>query len=106
MMQEYRELFHATQKEQFRDQRNISFLSDFFPRWMYDRGYADITLYDEDVSIGTSARKYDTIVENFSNLPFFGINDTSDNLPDNHPDLLLLKETLAFLFPHKSSFEI
>lgn len=87
----------------FRERESTAFLSDLYWRWMIHHKKW-INGWHKWLYVSTSQWWYDSLLEQFDALPFFCINDTSDN---NSDDVWLLNITqiLEKLFPEKSSFE-
>lgn len=105
MAEEFDIYFRKTKAEVFRMSENISFLADFFPRWM---------IYHKKAWIGKKKSRYyttsnieccDELLKDFKDVFSFCINDTSDNAPWDDINFLYLYQILQKLFPEKSKFE-
>jgi hypothetical protein len=59
----------------------------------------------KDCYIQSAIWDYQELFHNFDTIPFFCINDTSDNVSKDESNLLKISEVLETLFPEKSSFE-
>lgn len=101
-------LFKQVRATNFRSWRVPPIVPDLLPRWMVHVGYAQQrTLNPLHISTGTpqAEAQFDLLTDKFGHIPFFCINDTSDNLPDDDFQLLRITDTLANLLPQPSSFE-
>ena len=102
------QLFRQVRDTSFRSWRVPPIVPDLLPRWMVHVGYAQQrTLNPLHISTGTpqAPLQFESLVEKFGHIPFFCINDTSDELPDDDPQLQRITSTLHKLLPQTSSFE-
>lgn len=102
------EVFQQVRSTVFRSWRVPPILPDLVPRWMVHVGYArQKTLDPLYISTGEqrAAHQFDSLQARFGKLPFFCINDTCDDAPDNDLRLLRIARTLKKLLPEPSSFE-
>ena len=100
--------FSQVRATTFRSWRVPPIVPDLLPRWMVHVGYAQQrTLNPLHICTGTPQAQWQfgLLVEKFGHLPFFCINDTSDDAPDDDPQLLRITATLEKLLPEPSSFE-
>jgi len=102
------ELFRQVRSTTFRSWRVPPVVPDLVPRWMVHVGYAKQIILDP-LHISTSDKnaqhQFATLLKEFGTLPFFCINDTCDEAPDNDVRLLRIARTLDTLLPAPSSFE-
>lgn len=101
-------LFKQVRATTFRSWRVPPIVPDLLPRWMVHVGYAQQrTLNPLHISTGTpkARRQFELLIEKFDHIPFFCINDTNDESPDDDPELLRITKTLGTLLPTPSSFE-
>lgn len=102
------ELFQLVRSTVFRSWRAPAVVPDLVPRWMVYTGYAkQRTLNPLHISTSDKAAKqqFDSLLEEFGTLPFFCINDTCDDAPDNDLRLLRIARTLKKLLPEPSAYE-
>ena len=102
------QLFKQVRSTTFRSWSVPPIVPDLVPRWMVQAGYAQQrTLNPLHISTGTpqAQRQFELLVEKFGHIPFFCINDTSDESLDDDPQLLRITNTLEKLLPEASSFE-
>lgn len=102
------ELFAHVRSTAFRSWRSPPLVSDLVPRWMVHTGYAEQIVLDPlHISTGDrmARQQLDTLRGRFGRLPFFCLNDTCDEAPDDDPRLLRVTRTLDTLLPEPSSFE-
>ena len=102
------ELFAQLRSTVFRSWRAPAIVPDLLPRWMVHTGQAEqIVLEPLHISTGDpdAELQFDALRRQFGTLPFFCINDTCDEAPDDDPRLLRIGQTLQALLPAPSSFE-
>lgn len=104
MTQEFSFYFDKLSHETFRERENSSFLWDLYGRWMIHNNKW-IIWWDKWLYLSTSNWDYTQLLKQFHDLPFFCINDTSDNKSDDS-GLKNIAGVLDTLFPEKSCFEI
>lgn len=101
-------LFARLRSTVFRSWRAPAIVPDLLPRWMVHTGLAEqIVIEPMYVSTGdpNAEMQFDALQRQFGTLPFFCINDTCDEAPDDDPRLLRIGQTLQALLPVPSSFE-
>ncbi len=104
------ELFEKVRKTVFRSWQVPPIVPDLVPRWMQHIGLAAIHMPALDsiyISSGASdaERQFQDLIAGFGRIPFFCINDTSDDVVDDAPQLQSIAQTLGTLLPNPSSFE-
>ena len=102
------QLFKQVRATTFRTWHIPPIVPDLMPRWMVQVGYAQQrTLNPLHISTGTpqAHEQFAMLEEKLGHIPFFCINDTSDELPEDDPQLLRITTTLEKLLPVPSSFE-
>ena len=102
------QLFKQVRSTTFRSWRIPPIVPDLMPRWMVHVGYAkQRTLNPLHISTGTpqAEMQFELLLDKFGHIPFFCINDTSDNAPDDDMQLVRIADTLESLLPIPSSFE-
>ncbi|SFM40026.1 stealth family protein [Rugamonas rubra] len=102
------ELFAQVRSTVFRSWAVPPLLPDLVPRWMLQTGLAVLRRADSlYVCSGDAdaAAQFDALAARFGALPFFCINDTSDDAAADAPELLRIGATLAALLPTPSRFE-
>jgi hypothetical protein len=102
------ELFKQVRQTIFRSWRVPPLVPDLVPRWMLHTGRAALQGLDSlYVSSGApdAERQFQSLVDGFGKIPFFCINDTSDDADDDAQELLRIAGTLLKLLPDPSSFE-
>ena len=102
------ELFARLRSTVFRSWRVPAIVPDLLPRWMVHTGQAEqIVLESLYISTGDAdaGLQFDALQRQFGTLPFFCINDTCDEAPDDDPRLLRIAQTLEALLPVPSLFE-
>ncbi|MFZ6749557.1 Stealth CR1 domain-containing protein [Undibacterium sp. Ren11W] len=102
------ELFQQVRQTVFRSWQVPPLMPDLVPRWMLHTGHAaEQTLEPLYISSGANdaEQQFQTLLNEFGSIPFFCINDTSDDALDDAPQLQKIPHTLARLLPHPSSFE-
>ena len=102
------QMFKQVRTTTFRSWKVPPIVPDLFPRWMVHVGYAQQrTLNPLHISTGThqAEMQFAQLMDKFGHIPFFCINDTSDNAPDDDIQLLRITDTLENLLPSPSSFE-
>jgi hypothetical protein len=102
------ELFQQVRKTVFRSWQVPPIVPDLVPRWMLHTGLAALHIL-EPLYISSGAadaeQQFQTLIVEFGRIPFFCINDTSDDAFDDEPQLQRITETLEKLLPLPSSFE-
>lgn len=102
------ELFAGVRSTTFRSWRIPPIVPDFVPRWMVHHGYADPIVFNP-LHIGTGdtdlEAKLDRLQSMFGSVPFFCINDTSDDAPHHDERLMRVQQAFSQLMPDASSFE-
>lgn len=100
--------FAKARQDVFRRPETPSTLADLYPRWMQAMGRADHDTAPHQL-ISSGRPDLEDQLRHWKNQwqdqVFFCINDTLDNAPDDHPSLLLLRQTLSEVYPNKSLFE-
>ena len=102
------ELFQQVRKTVFRSWQVPPIVPDLVPRWMLHTGRAALqSLESLYISSGApdAERQFQALIAGFGQIPFFCINDTSDDAFDDAPQLQRITHTLEQLLPHPSSFE-
>lgn len=102
------ELFQQVRQTVFRSWQVPPLVPDLVPRWMLHTGLAALQELDPlYISSGANdaERQFQTLLKQFGNIPFFCINDTSDDACDDAPQLRRITDTLSQLLPHPSAFE-
>ena len=102
------ELFQEVRKTVFRSWQVPPIVPDLVPRWMLHTGLAAMqTLEPLYISSGAAdaEQQFQTLILEFGRIPFFCINDTSDDACDDEPQLRRITSTLEKLLPIPSSFE-
>jgi hypothetical protein len=102
------ELFDQVRNTVFRSWRVPPIMPDLVPRWMLHTGRAAVqTLEPLYISSGApdAERQFQALMAEFGRIPFFCINDTSDDAVDDAPQLQSIARTLGKLLPNPSSFE-
>ena len=102
------ELFAHVRTTVFRSWSVPPIVPDLVPRWMVAQGYAQQRILDPlYISTGDAQAEQQllSLTHRFGQLPFFCINDTCDEAPDNDVRLLRVALTLEQLLPVPSSFE-
>lgn len=102
------QLFADVRSTTFRSWRIPPIVPDFVPRWMVHQGHADPIVFNP-LHIGTGdadvAHKLDRLQRMFGSVPFFCINDTSDDASHDDAGLCLVQRKFQQLMPEPSSFE-
>ena len=102
------EIFHQVRQTVFRSWQVPPILPDLVPRWMLHTGLASVHHHEPHyISSGAedAQSQFDALVKAFGRIPFFCINDTSDDAMDDAPQLQRIRVTLEKLLPTPSSFE-
>lgn len=102
------ELFEQVRQTVFRSWQVPPLVPDLVPRWMLHTGLAVLQELDPlYISSGAidAERQFQSLLKQFGHIPFFCINDTSDDARDDAPQLRRITGTLSQLLPHPSSFE-
>ncbi|MES3021964.1 MAG: Stealth CR1 domain-containing protein [Pseudomonadota bacterium] len=102
------ELFSQVRSSVFRSWAIPPLLPDLVPRWLLHTGRAlECANQGMYLSTGASdaAQQFKRLRKEFGRLPFFCINDTSDEAAPDAPELLQISLTLARLLPAPSRFE-
>ncbi|CAN5819296.1 hypothetical protein BH11PSE12_BH11PSE12_05610 [soil metagenome] len=102
------ELFQDVRKTVFRSWQVPPLVPDLVPRWMLHTGRAALqTLEPMYISSGApdAEHQFQALMKGFGQIPFFCINDTSDDAFDDAPQLQRISSTLGKLLPQPSSFE-
>lgn len=112
MMHELEHLAHdwfaQVRSTVFRSWQIPPIVPDLAPRWMVQMGYAEQQVLNPlyiNTGDAQAEQQFDTLLQNFENLPFFCINDTCDEAAGDDPRLLRIAQTLEKLLPDRSSFE-
>ena len=103
------ELFAQVRSTPFRSWKVPPIVPDLVPRWMVHVGYAAQSALDPlHISTGDDCAEAQltTLLSEFGQLPFFCINDTCDEAPDDDIRLTRIAQTLQQLLPKPSSFEL
>lgn len=102
------ELFSQVRQTVFRSWRVPPIVPDLVPRWMLHTGRATVQA-QEPLYISSGApdaeSQFQDLMAAFGRIPFFCINDTSDDVRDDAPQLQRIARTLGALLPDPSSFE-
>lgn len=108
LSQKIPDIFHNTSLEIFRTKGNSSIISDLYFRWMLANWDIKISHLNH-MLINLWDSNFDKEVESFkkdhNNLVYFCFNDTLDDEPDDHPNIIKFKNTMEELYPQKSIFE-
>ena len=102
-------LFTQVRSTSFRSWKVPPIVPDLVPRWMVHVGYADQSTLDPlYICTGDerAEQQWRTLRSKFGQLPFFCINDTCDEAPDDDIRLTRIAQTLQLLLPKPSSFEL
>ncbi|WP_320534127.1 stealth family protein [Robbsia andropogonis] len=103
-----RDVFDAVRATTFRDWRVPPVITELLPRWMCHIGLGHRierdTLYISSGDIDAE-RSWQILCARFGDLPFFCINDTCDNAPDNDPRLTRVADVLQHVLPTPSLYE-
>lgn len=102
------ELFARVRSTTFRDWRVPPVLTDLYLRWLVATGQADErVIAPRYLSTGDAdaAGQFAQLERDLGTIPFFCINDTSDDAPDDDPALQRVAATLARLLPEPSRYE-
>ena len=102
------ELFQQVRRTVFRSWRVPPIVPDLVPRWMLHTGRAAVQGLDPlHISSGApdAEQQFQILMDEFGRIPFFCINDTSDDAVDDAPQLQSITRTLGKLLPNPSSFE-
>lgn len=105
MKDDFEDVFQKLTEEVFREASNPSIIADLYPRWMVHINKAKNGGKKWEY-YRTSDRKYEHLLREFENIPFFCINDTSDNVEKSNQDFVELQQVLETLYPSKSIFEL
>lgn len=102
------ELFAKVRRTIFRSWQVPPIVPDLVPRWMLHTGRAALKTLDP-LYISSGAEnaelQFETLIAEFGKIPFFCINDTSDDAHNDAPQLRRITHTLGQLLPDPSSFE-
>jgi hypothetical protein len=102
------ELFQQVRSTTFRSWRVPPIVSDLVPRWMVQVGRArQVTPDHLYICTGEphAPQLFALLDERFGRLPFFCINDTCDDAPEDDPRLRRVSSQLDTLLPLPSRFE-
>ncbi len=102
------ELFQQVRQTVFRSWQVPPLVPDLVPRWMLHTGLAALqTMEPLYISSGApdAEQQFQTLIAEFGRIPFFCINDTSDDAVDDAPQLQRITSTLEQLLPQPSTFE-
>ncbi|MGV8892940.1 MAG: Stealth CR1 domain-containing protein [Burkholderiaceae bacterium] len=104
------ELFDQVRKTVFRSWQVPPIVPDLVPRWMLHTGLAALQAQESlptYISSGApdAEKQFQDLIAGFGRIPFFCINDTSDDAVDDAPQLQSIARTLGTLLPNPSSFE-
>lgn len=104
------ELFQQVRKTVFRSWQVPPIMPDLVPRWMLHTGRAALQAVEPPhlyISSGApdAECQFQALIAGFGQIPFFCINDTSDDAYDDAPQLRRITHTLEQLLPQPSSFE-
>lgn len=106
--QEAATLFSQVRSTVFRLWDSPPLVSDLMPRWLLHTGRAVVHQADS-MYFGSgdsdAAQQFAQLTARFGSLPFFCINDTSDDAASDAPELRQIECTLAALLPAPSPFE-
>ncbi|MEO8170368.1 MAG: Stealth CR1 domain-containing protein [Oxalobacteraceae bacterium] len=102
------ELFRQVRTTVFRSWQVPPIVPDLVPRWMLHTGLAAVQA-QESMYISSGApdaeQQFQDLMAAFGRIPFFCINDTSDDAVDDDPQLQSIARILGALLPNPSSFE-
>ncbi len=102
------ELFADVRSTVFRSGKVPSLVADFIPLWMLETNQA-LVRNVESMHISSSnanvERNFQNLANNFGNLVFFCVNDTSDNAHSTAPELQMISHYLEKMLPTPSYFE-
>jgi Stealth protein CR2, conserved region 2/Stealth protein CR1, conserved region 1/Stealth protein CR4, conserved region 4 len=102
------QMFEGVRSTVFRAWDKPTVVSDFVLRWKLEQGIAQMRDYSHmHFSTGSDncASQLKTLAAYVGKLDFFCINDTTDDAHTSDPRLAAVRQTLAQMFPHASSFE-
>jgi hypothetical protein len=103
------ELFADARQTIFRSWHAPSIVADLLPRWLIHTGHAILRdVVPRYVSTGAddAAQQFDALVGEFGSIPFFCINDTSDDAHADMPSLRGIADVLGTLLPDPCRFEM
>ncbi len=102
------ELFRSVRSTAFRSWAIPPVVPDLAPRWLVATGRA-VVREAGAMYLGSgdplAAHRFAELVQRFGNLPYFCINDTSDDARADAAELLRIGQTLETLLPAPSRFE-
>jgi hypothetical protein len=102
------ELFDLARQTVFRSWQAPPLVADLVPRWMLHTGLAKLHAASP-VYICTgdtdAEQQFNNLIAVFGELPFFCINDTSDDALDDDPQLQRIRTSLEKILPLPSAFE-
>ncbi len=103
------QLFADVRSTTFRSWRIPPIVPDFVPRWMVHQGFAEALVFNP-LHIGTGdpdvAHQLERLQTMCGSVPFFCINDTSDDAPQHDEGLMRVQQAFEQLMPEPSSFEV
>ncbi len=102
------ELFAQVRKTVFRSWKMPSIVSDLVPRWMLHTGHAALQeLVPRYICTGAAdaPAQFDALMGEFGRIPFFCINDTSDDAHDDAAPLRCIADVLGALLPEPCGYE-
>jgi hypothetical protein len=102
------ELFEQVRSTALRSWRVPPLVSDLVLRWMTHVGLAEAVTLDPlylCTGAADAGGQFDALAKHFGRLPFFCINDTCDDAPDDDPRLRRVAAALQTLLPQPSRFE-
>ncbi|KAF0811615.1 Exopolysaccharide phosphotransferase CpsY [Andreprevotia sp. IGB-42] len=102
------DLFARVRGTTFRSWQTPPVLTDLYLRWMAASGQAAERVIEPcylSTGDADAAAQFARLEAGFGHIPFFCINDTSDDAPDDDPALLRVATTLRRLLPQPSRFE-
>ncbi|MFB9246135.1 Stealth CR1 domain-containing protein [Massilia antarctica] len=103
------QLFAKARQTIFRSWHAPSIVADLLPRWLIHTGHAvwrDVQPRYVSTGDSDAAQQFEELIGEFGRIPFFCINDTSD---DAHPGAASLRgvaQVLAKLLPNPCRFEL
>ena len=102
-------MFESVRSNVFRTWNRPTIIADFVPRWSLAHGLAQLKAHSHlYISTGTclASTALQDLQQQFGQLDFFCINDTTDDAHSDDPRHLLIQTTLEALLPLASSHEV
>jgi hypothetical protein len=102
------ELFASARATVFRRWDLPSLITDLVPRWMATEGIARLEVFDSlyiSTGLDEAVAQFDELKEQFGSLPFFCLNDSCDDAPDDDERLIRVRQVLQELLNEPSQYE-